>query len=76
MKKQKVKNNGIFKPPLGIEPAYLYYDKRHEDVKAAIIRYIDHGYCIPPKWVEEHNMICKLINEPIKSWEIDGTIRN
>lgn len=50
----------IHKPPIGIMPRKLWLEQRLDDMESAIIRYIDHGMIINPKWIFEYN---QLINE-------------
>lgn len=43
------------KPPIGIEPRYVWEKKRIKELKSAIKRYIDAGIEVPIEWVTELN---------------------
>lgn len=43
------------RPPSGITPRFLWDEKRRDDIRGAIIRYLDADKPIPPEWVEEYN---------------------
>lgn len=42
-------------PPLGIEPRYMWEERRIKLLYAAIKRYEDEGFPYPPEWLSEHN---------------------
>ncbi|MCY8692645.1 hypothetical protein MOD48_14980 [Bacillus spizizenii] len=48
-------------PPLGVIPKSLHDERRAEDLKAAINRYIDANREIPAEWIEEYNLLVKPI---------------
>ncbi|MBY8912110.1 hypothetical protein KY305_04990 [Bacillus sp. YC2] len=48
-------------PPLGVIPNWLHNERRAEDLKAAINRYIDTNCEIPAEWVEEYNLLIRSI---------------
>ncbi|MEC2240169.1 hypothetical protein CJ467_16350 [Bacillus velezensis] len=43
--------------PLGVMPNWLHNERRAEDLKAAINRYIDANCEIPAEWIEEYNLL-------------------
>lgn len=49
------------KPPLGVMPNWLHNERRAEDLKAAINRYIDANCEIPTEWIEEYNLLISSI---------------
>lgn len=49
------------KPPLGIVPRKIWEDKRLEEIKSAILRYIDSRHAIPLEWVEEYNELIERL---------------
>ena len=53
------------KPPLGIMPEWLWVEHRRDELKYAIVRYLDAGEVIPAEWVEEHKRHCEWLNK----WE-------
>lgn len=48
------------KPPLGVMPKYIWDEKRIDELREAIQRYLKGFYSIPIEWVDEYN---KLIGE-------------
>ena len=51
------------KIPLGLTPKYVRLLERQNEIKLAIIRYINEDCDIPIKWIEEYNENCKEIKE-------------
>lgn len=47
------------KPPLGIEPKYIWEARRADDLRNAIYRYTNAGVEIPVRWIEEYNELIK-----------------
>jgi hypothetical protein len=47
------------KPPIGIEPKFVWDARRHLGLGDAIVRYIDDSLPVPIEWVEEYNELCK-----------------
>ena len=47
--------NRTEKPPLGIIPRHLHIEKRIDEIKFAIERYIAQKIPIPIEWFEEYN---------------------
>lgn len=43
------------KPPIGIMSKKLWQEKRIEELKEAILRYIDSNTKVPIEWIEEYN---------------------
>jgi hypothetical protein len=43
------------RPPLGIMPRYIWNEKRLEDLRDAIYRYISAVRPVPAEWIEEYN---------------------
>lgn len=48
----------VEKPPLGIEPNYIWVERRKMDLKEAIKRYADAEMEIPSEWLEEYARLC------------------
>jgi len=53
----------ISKPPIGLKPAPLFYQKRFLEVCQAISRYYNKGLQIPLNWVKEYNELIKLMEK-------------
>lgn len=47
------------KPPLGVEPRWLYEEQRLQDLGDAIYRYLSDKMPIQTEWIEEYNEIIK-----------------
>ena len=45
--------NKFKKPPIGIEPEYIWKQKRYEELCKAIGRYVIYGMDVPFEWVNE-----------------------
>lgn len=45
--------NGAVKPPIGIQPEYLWREHRMYDLIACINRYHESGFPVDPEWLEE-----------------------
>ena len=43
------------KPPLGLQPEYVWNEQRIQEIKMAIHRYMMAGKSIPNEWIEEYN---------------------
>lgn len=53
------------KPPLGIEPKWLWRERRREDLIAAMERYAKVGVKIPQEWFDEYTeLLLEKINKP------------
>lgn len=51
------------KPPIGIQPKFIWEVQRIEDLVSAMNRYINAGLEIPVEWVENYNeLIIKYEN--------------
>lgn len=57
-----VKKDEVERPPLGLTPRYIHDEGRLNNIKEAIIRYLEAGKAINPKWIEEYN---ELVNRLI-----------
>ena len=53
----------IKRPPLGLVPKFIIDEKRLNEIKKAIDRYMDENYKIPLKWIEEYNELCDRIKK-------------
>jgi hypothetical protein len=55
------------KPPLGLIPRHMFEQAtKHEriaDIKRAIIRYLEAGKRLSPKWIEEYNELTASITQ-------------
>ena len=40
-------------PPIGVEPMHLWFERRRDDLYAAVDRYRESGFDVPPVWLEE-----------------------
>ena len=47
------------KPPLGLIPRYIHREQRVDDIKSAILRFMERNYPIPKKWIKEYNELIK-----------------
>jgi hypothetical protein len=53
------------RPPIGIEPEFIWKEKRLHALVQAASRYIDAGQKVKPKWFSEiHNLISDLQTVP------------
>ncbi|MBL87204.1 MAG: hypothetical protein CMO82_11160 [Winogradskyella sp.] len=52
--------------PKGIIPERIHHFSRKEDLKEAIIRYLNAELQVPEQWIEEHN---RLVNQGYISLE-------
>ncbi len=43
------------KPPLGIMPRDIWDEDRMLNLLAAMARYIEEGFKVPPEWIDELN---------------------
>lgn len=43
------------RPPQGIMPKYIWDERRRDEIKEAIVRFIEVNRTIPVKWIEEYN---------------------
>ena len=48
------------KPPVGLTPKQIYFDKRLEDVVEAINRYIFARKKVPVDWINEYNDLLEM----------------
>lgn len=44
-------------PPVGPIPTFIYQEKRINDLKEAIIRYLDANYPVQIPWIKEYNTL-------------------
>lgn len=52
----------MLKPPLGLRPRFIVDEQRLDEVKSAIIRYIEHGKKLPDEWIQEYNeLIIRIV---------------
>jgi hypothetical protein len=51
----------IKKPPIGIVPKNIWKSIRFNNLKEAMIRYLDAGLELPNEWTEEYNQFIKKI---------------
>ena len=56
-------NNIHKKPPLGLEPKYIHDEKRIDEIKEAMRRYIDAGIEAPKSWWEELMDLLEIENQ-------------
>jgi hypothetical protein len=45
----------IAKPPLGLKPRYIAKAHRMNEIKDAVVRYMDAWLPIPDEWITEYN---------------------
>lgn len=43
------------RPVLGLKPRAIHESQRIDEIKTAILRYLDSGYEVPVCWIEEYN---------------------
>lgn len=43
------------RPPLGIEPRYVWEEKRRQKIRKAVMEYMNAGLMVPEAWIEEWN---------------------
>ena len=51
------------KQPLGIEPKWIWEEKRMKELGNAIVRYLEVGKKIPIEWVVEYNQLAVKVTE-------------
>ena len=56
-----MKETKIKKPPIGIEPKNVWESIRFNNLKEAMIRYLEAGFDISDEWTEEYNQFIKRI---------------
>ena len=56
-------NTPINKPPLGVIPCQIYYEKRIEDLKRCIREYINSNLPVNENWIIEYNTIINMFKE-------------
>lgn len=42
------------KPPLGLRPRFIVDELRMQEIEAAMRRYLEAGYQVPPDWMTEY----------------------
>ena len=47
--------HSVKKPPLGIEPRYVWEEKRRQKIRKAVTEYMNAGLMVPEAWIEEWN---------------------
>lgn len=47
------------KPPLGITPKWFWDERRRDEIKEGIIRFMEANHTIPQNWVDEYNDLVK-----------------
>ena len=47
------------KPPAGLRPKWVFDELRLEEIKNAMIRYMDAGLEIPEEWTQEYEELMK-----------------
>ncbi len=47
----------VVKPPLGLDPMGIFWERRRCAILEAVNRYGEQGLIIPVRWVEEYNKI-------------------
>lgn len=50
-------------PPLGIEPRFMWIEKRIEGLIAAMGRYSDAGLPTPKRWLEEMDQLILMLRQ-------------
>lgn len=45
------------KPPLGLTPRYIVDERRAQEIREAIIRYLEAGKPVSPEWLAEYNAL-------------------
>lgn len=51
----------VVKPPLGLEPKYIWNARRIQNIIEATNRYTDAGKVIPTEWIDEYNELVKQV---------------
>lgn len=51
------------KPPVGITPAFLYWEARLQEIDEAIKRHLVTYHRIPKEWMEERNDVIAMIEK-------------
>lgn len=65
-KPKEVENEVSIKPPIGLIPRNIFYEKRLEAIKSAMHRYIMASLKIPIEWIEEYNFLIMGIKQDQK----------
>lgn len=52
-----------YEPPIGIMPREVWLEKRLEELRSAIKRYIEAGYYVKEDWVKEYNSLLEEVKE-------------
>jgi hypothetical protein len=60
------------RPPLGLIPKRLHDELRINEIKAAMVRYMNAGYPIPCEWTEEYNQLAPRIKEDQRGMKAQG----
>lgn len=47
------------KPPLGLRPRYIAKAHRMNEIKDAVVRYMDASLPVPTEWLAEYNELVK-----------------
>lgn len=48
-------------PPLGPVPAFVYQERRINDLKQAILRHLEANYPIQIPWIKEYNSLVAIL---------------
>ena len=51
------------KPPIGLRPKFVVYLDRLQEIKEAIVRYMNANEQIKVEWIEEYNQTLKKIKD-------------
>lgn len=51
------------RPPIGIEPRYIWEAKRLNDLSECIKRYLDSGFPVSTRWISEYNELLERSND-------------
>lgn len=59
------------RPPIGIEPRYIWIETRLEQIENAVTRIFHEKYAfqIPMTWIEEYNDLIKMLGDIDKRGE-------
>jgi hypothetical protein len=49
----------MIKPPIGLTPRFVRDEQRRIEIQAAVVRYMDAGYAVPPEWITEYNALIR-----------------
>lgn len=49
------------KPPIGLKPRNIFLTERIQDIKEAIVRYLNANQPVPQEWIIEYNDLSKQI---------------